>query len=89
MVNDLKQAQGREDYPWARKAQRYIATGQKTRALQILERVIEFDMPLFPDDAAIQEDRRLAWLYRIDLLREWGRLSEALAWTCLEKEGRP
>jgi hypothetical protein len=51
--------------------------------------VIESDMPLFRDDPALQEDRRLAWLYRIDLLREWGRVSEALAWTCLECELNP
>jgi len=43
-------------------------------------------MPLFRNDIAIQQDRRFAWLYRIDLLREWGRYSEALAWTCLECE---
>ncbi|MBN2437724.1 MAG: ATP-binding protein [Deltaproteobacteria bacterium] len=87
-MKDLKPSEA-GDYPWARKVQRYIATGQKARALHILERVIEFDMPLFPEDVAIQEDRRLAWLYRIDLLREWGRLSEALAWTCLECELNP
>jgi len=55
----------------------------------MLERVVELDMPLFQHDASIQENRRLAWLYRIDLLRDWGRLSEALAWTCLECEINP
>jgi SpoVK/Ycf46/Vps4 family AAA+-type ATPase len=88
LVNGLKQSQS-EDYPWARKVQKYIASGQKARALRVLERVIEFDMPLFQDDMVIQEDRRFAWLYRIDLLQEWGRLSEALAWTCLECELNP
>jgi len=78
-----------KDSPWARKAERYIASGQKTRALRLLERVIEYSMPLFPNSLELQEDRRLAWLYRIDLLREWGRLSEALAWTCLECELNP
>jgi len=77
------------DYPWARKIQKYIASGQKARALRLLERVIEYDMPLFKGDPVIQEDRRFAWLYRIDLLREWGRYSEALAWTCLECEMNP
>lgn len=75
--------------PWMRKVQRLVATGQKSRALQIIERVIEYDMPLFRNDIAIQQDRRFAWLYRIDLLREWGRHSEALAWTCLECELNP
>ena len=75
--------------PWVRKIQRLIASGQKARALRLLENVIEYDMPLFRGDPAIQEDRRFAWLYRIDLLREWGRYSEALAWTCLECEMNP
>jgi len=78
-----------KDFPWARRAERYIASGQKARALRLLERVIEYSMPLFPNAPELQEDRRLAWLYRIDLLREWGRLSEALAWTCLECELNP
>ena len=80
---------GTKGSPWARKAERYIASGQKARALRLLERVIEYSMPLFPNSPELQEDRRLAWLYRIDLLREWGRLSEALAWTCLECELNP
>jgi len=87
-MSSLKSPQT-EDFPWARKAERYIASGQKTRALRLLERVIEYSMPLFPNAPELQEDRRLAWLYRIDLLREWGRLSEALAWTCLECELNP
>ncbi len=87
-MTDLRSLQT-DDFPWARKAQHYIARNQKARALRLLDRVIEYDMPLFGDDPALQEDRRLAWLYRIDLLREWGRLSEALAWTCLECELNP
>ncbi|MDZ7697742.1 MAG: ATP-binding protein [Deltaproteobacteria bacterium] len=78
-----------KDSPWARQAERYIATGQKTRALRLLEKVVEYSMPLFSGAPELQEDRRLAWLYRIDILREWGRLSEALAWTCLECELNP
>jgi transitional endoplasmic reticulum ATPase len=75
--------------PWAVKFQRCLAKGQKDRALRMLDRVIERDMPLFSHDPNIREDRRLAWLCRIDLLREWGRLSEALAWTCFECEMKP
>ena len=47
------------------------------------------NMPLFVGDSALLEDRRVAWLYRIALLREWGRNFEALAWTCLECELNP
>ena len=78
-----------EKIPLGSKAQRFIALEKKTRALRLLEHVIEFDMPLFGNAPELQEARRLAWLYRIDLLREWGRLSEALAWTCLECELNP
>jgi len=88
MVKDLKQSPD-GDYPWMRKVQRYIAYGQKGRALQALEKIIEHDMPLFYHLPEVLEDRRLAWLYRIDLLRDWGKLSEALAWTCLECELNP
>src|SRR5512139_3571930 len=88
MAKDLKQSPG-GDYPWMQKVQRYIAYGQKGRALQVLEKAIERDMPLFHQLPEVLENRRLAWLYRIDLLRDWGRLSEALAWTCLECELNP
>ena len=88
MVKDLKQSPG-GDYPWVKKVQRYIAYGQKGRALQVLEKAIERDMPLFHQLPEVLENRRLAWLYRIDLLRDWGRYSEALAWTCLECELNP
>ena len=88
MNEDSRQPSGELTY-WQRKAERYIAAGQKARALRLLEKVIEYDMPLFHGDPKIQEERRIAWLYRIDLLREWGRYSEALAWTCLECELNP
>jgi hypothetical protein len=44
MVKDLKQSSG-GDYPWMKKVHRYIAYGQKGRALQVLEKAIELDMP--------------------------------------------
>ncbi len=61
MVKDLKQSPG-GDYPWMRKVERYIAYGQKGRALQVLEKDIERDMPLFHKLPEVMEDRRLAWL---------------------------
>jgi len=88
MSKGLKPSEA-EDTPWLRKVERYIASGQKARALKILENVIGYDMPLFREDPSVQENRRFAWLCRIDLLREWGRFSEALAWTCLECELNP
>jgi len=68
MAKDLKQSPG-GDYPWMKKVQRYIAYGQKGRALQVLERVIEHDMPLFHNLPEVMADRRLGWLYRIDTMQ--------------------
>jgi hypothetical protein len=45
--------------------------------------------PLFDLDEEISADRRIAWLCRIDLLREMGRFTEVLAWACLECELHP
>jgi transitional endoplasmic reticulum ATPase len=59
------------------------------KALRLLEQVIEDDLPLFDLDHEIAADRRVAWLCRIDLLREMGRFTEALAWACLECELHP
>ena len=64
--------------------------GRKAQALRLLDIVIEDDLPLFRDaDPSLNEERRMAWLFKIDLLQEWGRISEALAWTCLECELNP
>ena len=75
--------------PWFARFQRYLARRQKYLALRLLERVIEEDLPLFDFDKSVTGDRRVAWLCRIDLLREMGRLTEALAWACLECELEP
>jgi tetratricopeptide (TPR) repeat protein len=66
-----------------------VSRGQYRRALDILDQVIEDPLPLFQGEAWVIEERRLTWLYRIELLREWGRLTEALAWACLEVELNP
>jgi len=76
-------------YPWVKDVELKIARGYKSRALKILTTIIESDSPLFRGDTIVQKERRFAWLYRIDLLREWGKISEALAWTCLECELNP
>jgi len=63
--------------------------GQYRRALDVLDKMIEDAMPLFQGEAWVMEERRLACLYRIDLLRESDHLTEALAWACLEVEANP
>jgi len=49
MVKDYKQSPAGE-YPWIRKVQQYLAKGQIALALRMLDRVVEYDMPLFKDD---------------------------------------
>jgi SpoVK/Ycf46/Vps4 family AAA+-type ATPase len=66
-----------------------VARGQYRRALDLLDRTIEDPLPLFSGEAWVAEERRLAWLYRIDLLRDLNRLTQALAWACLEAELNP
>jgi tetratricopeptide (TPR) repeat protein len=71
---------------WTQKLASLLARHRYTDAYRLLDRVIEHDLPLFHGDPEGLEARRMAWLCRIDLLREQGRLAEALAWTCLECE---
>jgi len=72
MVDNLRPASD-GGQPWMADLQKLIAYGEKARALKLLEKVIEQDMPLFQNVSSIQESRHIAWLYRIDLLRDWGR----------------
>lgn len=75
--------------PWFSRFQGLLAARRTDAALRLLNAVIENDLPLFDAEREIAEDRRVAWLCRIDLLREAGRLTEALAWACLECELHP
>lgn len=74
---------------WFRRFQRYLGAHRWLSALRLLDQVIEQDLPLLDLDRDVTADRRIAWLCRIDLLREMGRMTEALAWTCLECELHP
>jgi transitional endoplasmic reticulum ATPase len=75
--------------PWFTKFEKLLVQRRLDQALRLLNDVIESDLPLFDADRSIAADRRVAWLCRIDLLREAGRLTEALAWACLECELNP
>jgi len=66
-----------------------MVRGQYRSALELLDRVIEDPLPLFQGEAWVTEERRLAWLYRIHLLREKGQMTQALAWACLEVDLNP
>jgi transitional endoplasmic reticulum ATPase len=74
---------------WYRRFQRFLGRHHWIRALRLLDQVIEQDLPLLDLEREVTADRRVAWLCRIDLLREMGRMTEALAWACLECELHP
>lgn len=57
--------------------------------LKKLEEFIQMDGGLYRDDLKFQEFRMLALQFRIQLLMEWNRYAEALAWLCLETELNP
>lgn len=87
----MEEAQANQELrpKWMRKFATLIVNRQYSQALKFLDRIIENEMPLFHDLPEVRAERRLAWLCRIDLLRERGRFSEALAWVCLETELNP
>ena len=74
---------------WRDKLAEQLARGHKRRALRFLDRMMDQRWPLFRDDPTFADERRLALRLRIQLLREWGWYSEALAWLCLESELSP
>jgi hypothetical protein len=71
---------------WRRRLSQLVARHRRGAALRMLNRLIENSLPLFSNDPRVIEERRIAWLFKIDLLREMKQLSEALAWVCLECE---
>jgi hypothetical protein len=74
---------------WREKLSRLISLGQKQAALKTLDKFVESVLPLFRTTPELQEERRIAWQLRIELLRKWDRKIEALAWVCLECELHP
>jgi len=74
---------------WRNKLSKLISKGRKQDALKALDKFIEDVLPLFQATPQLMEERRIAWLLRIELLRKWGRKIEALAWICLECELHP
>ncbi len=66
-----------------------VAQNRRAAALKILDRIIGSDYGLFRHDPSMLELRQGALHFKVDLLLEWGRPSEALAWLCLETEINP
>lgn len=74
---------------WRELVSKLISKGKKQDALKQLDKFVESIIPLFQTLSESKEERRTAWLLRIDLLRKWNRKIEALAWICLECELNP
>jgi len=66
-----------------------IAHNRRGPALRLLDRIIGSDYGLFRQDPIILEERQAALHFKSDLLLEWNRPNEALAWLCLETEINP
>lgn len=69
--------------------QKYILKHRPAEILKKLEHLIQDDGGIFRNDPYYQEFRNLALMFRIDLLIEWERYAEALAWLCLETKLNP
>jgi SpoVK/Ycf46/Vps4 family AAA+-type ATPase len=66
-----------------------IAHNRRGPALKFLDKIIGSDYGLFRQDPHILAQRQAALHFKIDLLLEWNRTNEALAWLCLETEINP
>lgn len=72
---------------WREKLADYLVRGHLGRALHYLARIIDAPPSLF--DQMFAEERRIAWLLRIDLLLQHRRYREALAWVLYELDINP
>lgn len=72
---------------WSDRISALLVRGKLDKALAELDRIAASTQLQLFDDAEL--DRELAWLYRINLLRDSKRMREALAWVCLECDVNP
>lgn len=72
---------------WRERLANYMVQGHLGKALHYLARIIEAPPSLF--DELFAEERRIAWLLRIDLLLQNKRYHEALAWVLYERDINP
>lgn len=66
-----------------------LATRRRAEALRFLDGIIGSDFGIFREDPRVIRQRQGALHFKINLLLEWDRRSEALAWLCLETEINP
>src|SRR5215475_10644567 len=66
-----------------------LARNRRHQILKTLDKMIVADYGLFRKDERVLQARQSAIQFKIDLLLEWDRHSEALAWLCLETQINP
>lgn len=85
-----KRGESSDGLDWTEVVGHYLGRGQRQKVLDFLDGVVDGgDLPLFRTPAEMEKQKRLAWLFKLDLLVDWGRPKEALAWACLECEIHP
>jgi ATP-dependent Zn protease len=67
----------------------HLARNRRYQVLKALDGMLEADYGWFRKDERVLQARQAAIQFKIDLLLEWGRHSEALAWLCLETQINP
>jgi hypothetical protein len=72
---------------WREKLADFLVQGHLGRSLHYLARIIDAPPSLF--DEIFAEERRMAWLLRINLLIQHQRYREALAWVLYELDTNP
>ena len=72
---------------WREKLADYLVQGHLGKALHYLARIIDAPPSLF--DEILAEERRIAWMLRINLLLQHRRYREALAWVLYELDINP
>lgn len=83
--NDADDSLNVEARAFKKKLDELLASGRVYVAIQFLDKLSrDKQLSLFESKLELDSRCKLAWLYKINLLRSLGRVREALAWTCLE-----
>ena len=87
MVMEPDRPTSRIEERWREKLADYLVQGHLGKALHYPARIIDAPPSLF--DEILAEERRIAWMLRINLLLQHRRYREALAWVLYELDINP
>jgi hypothetical protein len=80
---------GPDSEKWLAEVRRLLNEGRVAKAMSILDTVAQQPQYDLFDPEGTEKSKRLAWLYKIELLKSRNKVREALAWTLLECEIHP